>query len=436
MKILLFTGAGASVELGIPAMRRMVEEFHAHLSNLGLIREILDRFDQMLSQSGYDMEDLIEYVESVERGQERQRELGFPADEDLLNTSRMMRWEAEWFVQHVCERVREVDAKILWGPVLRKMGDHDLCVATSNYDRAIEIACRFNEVPFDDGFYEFSEMETAEWRRMGVAQNGKLRLIKVHGSTDWYMGEDGTVYKLRHSISLYGNLALSFVDNETAAMPKMTSAMVLPTREKLVTQPPYPDLITDFRNVARETEVAIFVGTSLRDPDLLDICRQCAERIPTYLVTMNGPPNSPVIPNLRTIDGTASGFLTSTLPKFLVCGDVGYLDDCANGALRTVGTESVLTSLVMALEGNDGVDGTCEAIERLVNCEVMLDLSDISRLLENDEMVVQKYALALIPKSVDRKEALKLAQEKATCDEDGAFAKEFRMMEKLMGKST
>ena len=424
------------MELGIPAMRRMVEEFHAHLSNLGLSREILDRFEQMLPQSGYDMEGLIESVESVERGQGKQHELGFLADEDLLNTCRTMRWEAEWFVQHVCERLREVDARILWGPALRKMGDHDLCVATSNYDRAIEIACRFNKVPFDDGFYEFSEIETAQWKGMEVAQTGKLRLIKVHGSTDWYMGDDGTVYKLRHPISLYGNLALSFVDNELAVMPKMKSAMVLPTREKLVNQPPYPDLITDFRNVARETEVAIFVGTSLRDPDLLDICQQCAKRISTYLVTMNGPPNSPAISNLRTIDGTASGFLTSTLPKFLICGDVGYLDACANGALRTVGTESVLTSLVMALEGNGGVDETCEAIERLVNCEVMLDLSDISHLLKNDEMAVQKYALALIPKSVDRKEALKLAQKKADFDEDGAFAKEFRMMAELYGEKS
>ena len=433
MKILLFTGAGASVELGIPAMRRMVEEFHAHLNNLGPSGTILEQFEPMLSESEYDMEQLIENVESIERGQNTQRQLGLPTNEALFNTSRMMRWEAEWFVHHVCERFREVDAKILWGPVLRKMGDHDLCVATSNYDRGIEIACRFNGVPFDDGFYEFSEMETAKWRGMEVAQDGKLRLIKVHGSTDWYMGDDGAVYKLRHSISLYGSLGLSFVDNASAIMSKMKSAMVLPTREKLVTQPPYPDLITDFRNVAREAEVAILVGTSLRDPDLLDICRQCAERIPTYLVTMNGPPNSPVVPNLRTIDGTASGFLTSTLPKFLVCGDVGYLDDCANGALRTVGTESVLTSLVMALEGNGGVDGTCEAIERLVNCGVMLDLLDIGRLLEREDVAVQKYALALIPKSVDREEAMELAREKATMNKDGTFAEEFRMMEKLMG---
>lgn len=434
MKILLFTGAGASVELGIPAMRRMVEEFHAHLSNLGLSRNILERFERMLSQSEYDMEHLIEIVERVEEGQEKQRELGFPADEDLLNTSRMMRWEAEWFVQHVCERLREVDAKILWGPVLRKMGDHDLCVATSNYDRAIEIACSFSKVPFDDGFDEFSEMEIAKWRGIEDVQNGKLRLLKVHGSTDWYMGVDGTVYKLRHSMPLYGNLALSFVDNVSSVVPKMTSAMILPTREKRVTQPPYPDLITDFRNIAREAEVAIFVGTSLRDPDLRDICQQCAERVPTYLVTMDSTSDVPVVPNLRTIRGTASGFLTSTLPKFLVCGEVGYLDDCANGRLRTVGKESVLAQIVMAIEGDGGGDVTCEAIDRLVDCGVMLDLSDIGRLLEREDVAVRKYALALIPKSVDREEAMELAREKAAINEDGTFAEEFRMMEELMGK--
>ena len=432
MKILLFTGAGASVELGIPAMRGMAEEFHAHLGNLELTKSVFERFEQMLPQSGYDIESLIELVESVEKGQESLRGLNYQVNEDLLSTSRTMRWEVEWFMQHVCERLRDVDAEVLWGAALRRTGDHELCVATSNYDRAIEIACRSSKVPFDDGFEEGPELETSRWRGISFEQDGIVRLLKVHGSTDWYLGDDGAVYKLRHSMPLYGNLALAYIGDESCSLPRMKSALILPTREKRITQPPYPDLMTDLRNAARMAEVAIFLGTSLRDSDIRDICRQCAERIPTFLVTVDNRVNDLNIPKLRTIRGTASGFLTSTLPVFLAEGEVEYLNDCSNGKLWTVGTAPVLTSIVSALEGDGGVDETCRAIDRLVDCGVMLDITDIKRLLGQADIAVRKYALAMIPKSVDRAEAMRLAQMMAANDGDVAFSQEFNMLQKLM----
>ena len=414
----------------------MAEEFHSHLENVGLRTAILGQFNQMLSQSEYDMEQLIESVESLERGQERQRELGLSFERDLYNTSRMMRWEAEWFVQHVCERLREADAQILWGPVLRKIENHDLCIATTNYDRAVETACDFNSVQFDDGFDDFSEMEVASWKGVENGQNGRLKLLKVHGSTDWYLGEDSSIYKLRHPMPLYGNLALSFIDNASSQLPKMRSAMILPSREKRVTQPPYPDLTTDLRNTAREVEVAIFVGTSLRDPDLRDICKQCASTGPTFLVTINSPSNGPNIPNLMTIRETASRFLTSTLPRFLRWGDVEYLNKCVNETSTTVGTQSILASLVTALGPGGGVEEVCRAIDKLVSCHVMLDVSDIRRLLAPDrDESIRKYALALIPHSVDCEEAMTIAQEMAELDKEGAFAEEFQMMKTMMADS-
>ena len=329
-----------------------------------------------------------------------------------------------------------MDAEVLWGAALRRMGNHELCVATSNYDRAIEIACRSSKTPFDDGFEEGPELETCRWRGISFEQNGRLRLLKVHGSTDWYLGDDGVVYKLRHSMPLYGNLALSYVGDESSDLPRMKSALILPTREKRITQPPYPDLMTDLRNAARKSEVAIFIGTSLRDADIRDICRQCADRIPTFHVTVDSLVNDLNIPNLRTIRGTASGFLTSTLPVFLAACDVEYLNECSNDKLTTVGMERVLTSIVSALEGDGGVDETCRAIDRLVDCGVMLDISDIRRLLDRPDVAVRKYALALIPKSVDREEAMRLANSKAANDDDVTFSQELRMLQELMDESS
>ena len=311
-----------------------------------------------------------------------------------------------------------------------------MCVATTNYDRAIEIACNSNRVEYDDGFHDFSETEIAKWKGIETEQKEKVKLLKVHGSTDWYLGEDDSVYKLRHPMPLYGNLALSYTSDASRPMPKMRSAMILPTREKRVTQPPYPDLTTDFRNISREVEVAIFVGTSLRDPDLRDICRQSAIRIPTFLVSIDPPSNGPINSSLSTIRETASMFLTSTLPKFLRCADVRYLKDSVERTAKNASTPSVLTSLARALQRGGEVDEVCEAIDRIVDYGVMLDSSDIKDLLtpDNDEGI-RKYALALIPNSLDPDNAMTFARDMVNVDQSGAFAEEFRMMEKLIGSS-
>ena len=410
----------------------MVEDFHTGLRNLKLSDEVIGRFEEMLDQADYDMERLIEHVESLERGQQSQRHLGLGVDETLLRTTRAMRWEAEWFVQHVCERLRAVDAKALWGAAFRQRGSHELCIATTNYDRSIEMACTAWKVPIEDGFEALADDEFAQWQGLMEVPDGGIRLLKIHGSTDWYRGSGGRVHKLRHPMPLYGNLTLSLANDGEEITRRLESSLILPTREKRTTLPPYPDLITDFRNFARETEVAIFVGTSLRDPDLHDVCVQCVERgVPTYIVTVDADLDVPS--NAKKIVGTASGFLTSTLPSFLASADSRYLDACSDGSRRSVGTESVLETLVNALHLANEPDTICQAIDRLVDCGVMLDLSDIRTLLSNEDVGVRKYALALIPGSVDREEAMAIAQEVAASDENQSFGEEFQMMKELIG---
>ena len=233
------------------------------------------------------MEKLIEAVDGIESGSRHQKTLGFGVDESLFKAVRTMRSEAEWLVQHVCERLREIKAVRLWGAALRRYKDHEISFVTTNYDRSIEIGCSFGGVAIEDGFEAFDGREFAKWK--GVSNDRPVRLLKIHGSTDWYQGEDSSVYKLKHPMPLYGDLAVSDMDG---AFPRMTSAIVLPTREKRVNQPPYPDLVAEFRKVAKDADIAIFVGTSLQDPDLLDLCGKVRSEfqrtgyppsVPTYM---------------------------------------------------------------------------------------------------------------------------------------------------------
>ena len=427
MNVLLFVGAGASVELGVPAMRAMAHELHLQFGNQRLPSEILDRFSGLLARSDYDIERLIEMVDGIGRGAEQQLELGFKVDEELRRTVGVMRQEAEWYIQHVCERLRERDAQVLWGPALRKMAGHEVCLATTNYDRSIEIASQFSGVEVEDGFESFDGREFAGWR--GVSDRYNIQLLKIHGSTDWYHGDDGRVYKLRHPMPLYGKLA---VVGEGKEWPRMTSALVLPTREKRVNQQPYPDLITAFRNAARHAEIAIFLGTSLRDPDILDMCRQCAARVPTYFVSRDGPPDGvQVDERLKVVVQMASKFVASTLPRFLSTSNVDEIDNAAKP--RGEAGVSVLRSLV-AIQDEQLMPGEiCQAIEELVDHDVSVDIEMLAPLLRHEDGTVRSYAVALIERSVDHGEVMDLTEQLIRENPDGRLARELEMLETLRG---
>ena len=425
MKVLVFTGAGASVELGVPAMTAMAHDLHGHMRHQGVKEEVFSRFDAMLANVDYDAERLIEAIDAVETGEREKETLGFAFDRELLETVRLMRWECEWFIHQVCERVRELEASALWRPVLLRGQEHELCFVTTNYDRAIEFACKSADVRFSDGFSEFDGREYAEWT--GISTDARVKVLKIHGSTDWYQGVDGAVYKIKHPIPLYGELSLSSQDS---GMPSMKSAMVLPTREKKVNQPPYPDLVADFRNAARSVEVALFVGTSLRDPDILDIFHQCRRRIPTYIVGMGLESEvHECIDQDKMIVQTTSEFVISSFPRFLKEANIRYLDELVNETRKE--PKSILPSIIMASQKEESSRRICEAIEELAEHDVSVDLEFLKPLLMHEEPMVRNYALSIVPKSLDRHEGLALAEKLAGESPGGSFAEEFKMLREM-----
>ena len=238
----------------------------------------------------------------------------------------------------------------------------------------------------------------------------------------------GGIYKLRHPMPLYGNLAVTEVGTDGL---RMTSALVLPTREKRVNHPPYPDLVTSFRNAASTADVAMFLGTSLRDPDIADICRQCANRIPTYFVSKDcASVDAASFPGLKVVVQMASKFIASTLPKFLNTSDAKVLEE---NAVRTKGDHgSVLQWLVTIQDLNRRPEEICSAIENLSDHDVALDIATLGPLLQHENRTVGSYAIALIDKSLDRAAAMDLAEELAGREPEGAVATELAMLRKLI----
>ena len=244
MKILLFAGAGTSVELGVPSMAGLAREFVAHATQWNVDPALVE---QLMGDKG----DLEYLVERVDRICDVKGEVDVGINADLIGRAERIRGEVEWFVQHVAERISAEDARLMWGPVLKTTMSVDVAFATTNYDRAIELAANAERIGIDDGFEATNAAEVMRWS--GFAENGEtVALIKLHGSTDWYTDQQSyDPTKLAHPMPLFGDGFLTLGEQE------LGSALVLPSREKILTRDPYPRLSQKFLNTADMCDLAL-----------------------------------------------------------------------------------------------------------------------------------------------------------------------------------
>ncbi|MCG8668645.1 MAG: SIR2 family protein, partial [Pseudomonadales bacterium] len=241
MNIMILAGAGTSIELGVPAMVGMAREFLVHAEQWDvepkLVHEIMGK--------ELDIEYLIDGLDRICSAASSLERIG----QNTSNLKRIsdIRAEVEWFVQHAAERIVPVEAELMWGGVLRQSVNHTLSLITTNYDRAIELAANAVEIQINDGFNRVDSGEHSDWNGFELNQSGVL-LAKLHGSTDWYEEIDtNTAIKLRHPMPLFGGARL-----RVSGGKELGSALVLPSREKLLTHTPYPRLSQTFLNSTDE----------------------------------------------------------------------------------------------------------------------------------------------------------------------------------------
>jgi len=438
MKLLLFAGAGASVELGVPAMRQMTVQLVEYLTQQGFDENALSRLDKRLKSSGYDMESLVDELDSIVEGNRAadKWEVGDASDESLEEIE-TLRQETEWFIQHVCERVRLQRARYLWAPTLRELGVHDATIATTNYDRAIELASASVSKPLDDGFGRHRGLEAVPWKGFGDAGNGfsddEIRYLKIHGSTNWYRSENGEPYKLRHPMKLFGGLKLTISQGQSKV--NLNSAIVLPSREKAVREDPYDEIKYYFNKSYRNADIAIFLGSSLRDPDLKKAAEYCSQECHTYVVSPNVDKNEPNIPTKSVaLNLTSSQFLCSVLPSSISSssGVDNFADRMEKYNDRVDNPESILSQVVLSYDEEVEPEKRCNAIESLAKMRLPLCDEEIKRLLEYDDKIVSKFALGLIPESPNKDSLTEYAEKLAQSEDSVGFAEEVRLLSNEM----
>ncbi len=158
MKILIFAGAGTSVELGVPAMRGMVVRLSEYFQERQLAPALAAKLTEFLKDRSYDMEELIEQLDQMTAATNAYTRWGTTPTVAIEGLG-VFRQEAEWFVHHICERTEASNAVLMWGAALDALAGYHAVIATTNYDRSIEIAAARRNVKLYDGFADFGEDE-------------------------------------------------------------------------------------------------------------------------------------------------------------------------------------------------------------------------------------------------------------------------------------
>ena len=417
MKVLLFAGAGTSVELGVPGMVGLATEFLDHSHQWSVEPDLVNR----IMGKELDVEHLIEGLDHICQARTSLEAIEWATIG--LEPVDKVRAEVEWFVQHAAERVAARDAQLMWGSVLRATESVEITFVTTNYDRAIELAANGEKIHLSDGFRSFDQGETAPW--IGFEQDEERpMLVKLHGSTDWYAdSQAGSPTKLRHPMPLFGRSALLLADGQ-----QLGSALVLPSREKLLTRPPYPRLSQAFLNAADCCDLAVFVGSSLRDDHIREAARSVASRAPVFIVNPKGDGQG--VEAAVVIAQHASTFLVSTLPNALLTTDPkSALRDAGQTVPARIG--GALSAVRQLLNTSAETGHRCRAVEELDEMGATLAPPLMYQLLADDDPTVARYALGLVPSSTARESLIEKAASSPHIG-DPAFREELKLLQDLI----
>jgi hypothetical protein len=162
-----------------------------------------------------------------------------------------------------------------------------LTIATLNYDLTVELACAEAGIAVDTGIEHWIESRRWDWSDEGV------RLLKLHGSIDWYWewrrGEDDelplrVVAKSSEPGSDDGEPVLAFG-----------------SRNKLKPEGPYLSLLSEFEDKLADSDHLIVVGYSFRDDHINEVIvrwtREDKER--TISIIDPSPEGIPMVRDFR-----------------------------------------------------------------------------------------------------------------------------------------
>lgn len=280
LRAVLFLGAGASKPFGIPTMKELTDYV---LNNLNdehktCIENIRNRLEN-INKEKIDIEAILECVDGLCDLEISKRKLGKFAEylltfEDPLlgikhEIYKEISGEIRKMIREECFLTQDIDTlTLLYDKIfddkclgrikaakinLQKPYKNLIDVFTTNYDLCFERYCDERRKDISDGFkneYYINEF-----------QEDMMKFIKIHGSTNYSVQENGRIRKSDKAINI-GEVSIK----GTA----QSEVMIYPTTEKYLSKEPFFSMLIKFKDsISAPNEedriIIVFIGYSFRD---------------------------------------------------------------------------------------------------------------------------------------------------------------------------
>jgi len=297
-EVVLLTGAGASVKLGIPAMEGMIRKYRQELdygTQAGRAMEYLDsiRVAPDLEERLLAIERAIEFLETTDYKLVRRiiardseaRTATFRSRLNRLKTNmQVLRNHLLDWIAATCLRFSRDQAACIWGELCQVLADKGYPIFTTNYDFAVEEVAKAKGVTVVDNF--IAKGDRWFWdKSLSSFDKPGLRVVKLHGSVNWYMAE-GTETIEKMDVGATTN---------REGIP-VARVVIFPTRFKDIYKTHYFALYEMFLETLRAAKVLIVIGHSLRDEYIRAAIRESFRSPQFHLVVVS--PSFPTWPDI------------------------------------------------------------------------------------------------------------------------------------------
>lgn len=373
----ILLGAGASYAYGVPMMREFYCDF------LTLINERYSACAQLAetlaTRRGGEKQDLetlmtdLQMVIGIAPGLSK---LGLEDSKVAEHVKRAeeLRGYLDAYIIDTCERFDRSRSSVETAELLSLREFGPLWVFTTNYDRVLENACIVARVDYSDGFSQAEGAPVADWS--GTFTQG-VRIVKLHGSVNWYIDEKGgQIHRLDRGYALPAHdFRLTRRDHNLRPL------MIIPTLEKQTTTEPYVHLATWFGDALRDTRVLIVIGSSLRDDHIRGVVRTRMELLHVVLVNPDA--------------GSQHELLGFPRRTHLLAASAADFYRLGMGTLRRLSAE--LTEDMTDEELRGRLVETLAAIEKAIAEEAAwtssANLKELRRALESPSVTVRRNAV-------------------------------------------
>jgi len=272
MKILVFTGAGASAQFGLPTTkqfrklfwesRRQRDDFQTALFNYENYPDI-----EYILQCVYDVKRLKNslagsFVSDLQ--QKREKDLYYPW-RSFLNSIGMYDEKIlhELFERYTIKKDQEDNLKKFYGDffgLIKSYNDNKIQIATTNYDTTVEDFCAYlpSEYTCIDGFEKKGEYNIWAPNTLNLenyhGNETPIALMKIHGSLNWQKYGTGQFIKTEKRE----------YQRETDSRGSVIIAPTLNPKETEIKEP-FKTLLELYIKKVNDADVCIVIGSSFRD---------------------------------------------------------------------------------------------------------------------------------------------------------------------------